>query len=145
MPTVPISDETYRRLQSLAIPFEDKEVEDVIVRLLNQEKEGRPPSGTQGNGVEVNLNTQPSDLVSHVGSVPHGSLLRATYKGREYQAEINDGRVVWNGQRFRSLSEAAVAVIQSTGSKRPTENGWRFWEVRLPGTAKWRPGTDLRD
>jgi len=133
MPTINISEETLDRLKEMAIPFEDKEEEDVIKRLLDKEFENK-------NGeAKFNLNTG-RNLTSHSGRIPHGSKLKAVYKGQEYFAEIDDGQVLWNGKKYSSVSKAAVAVIQSTGSKRTTENGWRFWEVKEPGSNKWKSG-----
>lgn len=137
MPAIQISDEVYRRLQALAIPFEDKEPEDVIRRLLDLAPADKP--STAGLVVDVG-----ADLVSHVGRLPHGARLRARYKGREFEAEIANGRVLWNSRSFDSLSSAAVATIQSTGTKRPTENGWRYWEVEDPDTGEWKPATEYQ-
>ena len=43
--TISISDHVYARLQALARPFEDREAEDVIRRLLDGEKENSAQSG----------------------------------------------------------------------------------------------------
>lgn len=137
MPTIHISEETYRRLQELAVPFQDREPEDVIRRLLSRTEVELPEDRPEGN--------QQRDLVSYAGRIPHGSKLRASYKGIEFEAEIHDATVLWNGREFDSVSSAAVAVIQSTGSPRPTENGWRFWEVRPPNSEEWFPGTHFRN
>jgi len=134
MPTITVSDETYQRLQELAVPFQDREPEDVIRRLLNSKTTNPAPVAPTGG----------RELSSHAGRIPHGSKLRARYKGTDYEAEVVDGSVVWNGRHYDSISSAAVAVIQSTGSRRPTENGWRFWEVQTPGTNRWKPGTDFQ-
>ena len=52
MKNIAVSDETYARLQDLARPFEDREPEDVIVRLLNGTNPDAPkparPSGGSG-------------------------------------------------------------------------------------------------
>ncbi len=140
MPAVTISDELFKRLQQYAVPLVDT-LDDLIERALdaldrdNGNVTARPPGGS----------TPPrSDLVSYVGRVPHGTSLRMVYKGVEYFAEVQDGKVVWNGKRFKSLSDAAVAVIRSTGSDRPTENGWRVWQAQ-DRTGGWTPLMDLRD
>lgn len=136
MPTISISQETHDLLKELAIPFVDKTEEDVIVRHLRNADSRLAKTGTNV--------AKPADLISHAGRIPHGSKLRATYKGLEYHAEVRDGIIVWNGREFGSISKAAVAIIQSTGSNRPTENGWRFFEVKTPDASSWRPGTELR-
>lgn len=134
MRVIEVSEEVYRELQRRAEPFVDTP-EDVIRRLLSIAPE---------RVVEPEVEAGAADLVSHAGRVPHGADLRATYKGREFSAQVVNGRVLWNGRAFDSLSSAAVAVIQSTGTRRPTENGWRFWEVKDRATGEWKRATDYQ-
>jgi hypothetical protein len=125
MPTITLSADTYAKLERLARPFRDGSEEDVIRRLAEAAlaspstypapTPGAPPSSAR-------------PLVSNKGSLPHGTILKSWYKGTEYVAEVRDGKVWCNGHSYSTLSAAAVAVIQSTGSKRNTENGWRFWQ-----------------
>lgn len=136
MPTISVSDRTMSRIEARAIPFKDQSPEDVIERLLD--KTEQDDSGSQDS------RSSGADLVTRGGRIPHGSKLRATYKGSEYHARVDDGKIVWNGQRFDSPSKAAIAVIQSTGTDRQAENGWRFWEVQTPGSGKWRPAKSLQ-
>lgn len=84
---------------------------------------------------------RPSSELAWKGAVlPNGTLLRATYKGKTYFAEVIDGR--WfdreTGMRRTSPSQAARAI---TGS---ASNGWLFWEVRRPGTDEWVRLAQLR-
>lgn len=134
MRVIEVSDEVYRELQRRAEPFVDTP-EDVIRRLLEVGAQA-PPAAPDPVGE--------ADLVSHAGRVPHGAQLRATYKGREFMAEVLNGRVIWNGRAYDSLSSAAVGVIQSTGTKRPTENGWRFWQVKDGNSTEWKPATEYQ-
>ncbi len=144
MRTIQLSDETYRRLQALARPFEDKEPEDVMRRLiaLVEQPAERQLSETTLEGLS-SMSEPGRPLATHSGTVPHGAELRARYRGQEFYATVLDGNVVWDSRGFSSLSAAAVAVIRSAGSRRPTENGWRFWEVRV-GDGEWVPGTEFR-
>lgn len=160
MRTVELPDDLYRRLQERATPFEDAPA-DVIRRALDALEivEGQRNHADEEVGSALAKEaseelpawrrklleiTGGADLVSHVGRVPHGTKLRTRYRGKEYYAEVLDAWVVWNGQRYPSLSQAAVAVIQSTGSPRPTENGWRFWEYLDETTGEWRRLAELR-
>ena len=74
-------------------------------------------------------------------ALPNGTMLRATFKGRTYFAEIIEGR--WfdrtTGETRNSPSQAACAI---TGG---VANGWRFWQVQRPGDAGWSALGDLRD
>jgi hypothetical protein len=135
MRVIEVSDEVFRELQRRAEPFVDTP-EDVIRRLLDIDPQA---------SVQREAATGAADLVSHAGRVPHGATLRATYKGREFSAQVANGRVLWNGKVFDSLSSAAVGVIQSTGARRPTENGWRFWEVKDPVTGEWKRATEYQE
>ncbi len=58
-----------------------------------------------------------------------GLILRNTYKGKEFTAEvIEGGQILFDGQIYKSPSAAAVAAIRTTGSPRETEDGWRWWK-----------------
>jgi hypothetical protein len=64
--------------------------------------------------------------------------LQADYKGQRYRAVLNKDRSVrYAGQRYASLSAAAVAI---TGS---ATNGWNFWRF-CNDSGEWRPLSDLR-
>jgi len=73
-------------------------------------------------------------------SLPNGTILRATFKGKSYFAEILEGR--WfdreTGASRNSPSQAAMAI---TGT---VTNGWLFWEVRRPEDNDWVPLGELR-
>lgn len=65
--------------------------------------------------------------------LPDGTLLRVTYKGQMYAAEIKNGRWIdHEGVRRNSPSEAAGAISNTQ------VNGWRFWEVKRPRDGRWR-------
>ena len=154
MHTIDLGDDLYRRLQKHAVAWEDAPA-DVIARALDaldrsETGSGKPRPEQADEEVPEwqrklkEIIAGDADLVSHTGRVPHGTKLMARYRGKEFHAIIDDGWVVWDDQRYPSLSQAAVAVIQSTGSRRPTENGWRFWEYLDEASAEWKPLSDLR-
>src|SRR5438093_5173199 len=152
MPTVDLSDDLYRRLQKHAVPFED-DPPDVVARALDalerRQNSKQEPSLVARDG-EIEewkqnlLEITSSDPVSFAGRAPHGTQLRASYKGSEYRAEVSGGSVSWSGRRYPSLSQAAIAVIQSTGTRRDTENGWRFWVYYEEDSGQWRSLSELR-
>jgi len=135
VPSISVSEDTYRRIEDRAKPFEDSSPEDVLRRLLDKTEAEK--SGTGGG-------SSPADLVSKGGRIPHGSELRMRYKGREYRAVVDDGKIIWEGKSYSSPSKAAVAVIQSTGSDRTTADGWRYWEVKTPESGEWRLADEVR-
>jgi len=62
---------------------------------------------------------------------PHGTAFRAIYKGQTFNATVEDGVLVVNGQKFSSPSSAAVSI---TGNP---VHGWIFWECKMPGKQTW--------
>lgn len=78
------------------------------------------------------------DWVSKGVRFPQGTQLRGNYKGQLHLAEVRDGGLMFNGNRYDSPSSAAMAI---TGNP---VNGWTFWEVKLPGRGDWRTMRELR-
>lgn len=70
---------------------------------------------------------------------PHGTEFRARYGNAEYRAEVNNGALVFEGEKYGSPSAAAYAVTKNS------VNGWTFWECRLPNSTKWRRIDSLRE
>jgi hypothetical protein len=151
MRSVVIPDSLYKRLQKHARPFEDQPA-DVIDRALDA-LETTEGGGSRGIFVEevhardrklkaLTEEEREIHLVSHAGPIPDGTRLRAQYKGKEYLADVVPGAVIWEGQRYKSVSEAAIAVIRSAGTPRTTENGWRFWRYFDEVSGEWRPLSD---
>lgn len=62
---------------------------------------------------------------------PHGTKFRAEYKGRTYNAQAEDGALIYENKQYKSPSRAARAV---TGN---SVNGWIFWECKKPGSDNW--------
>lgn len=65
--------------------------------------------------------------------LPDGTVLRARYKGVQYNAAIRNGRWWSDDEKEYSSPSAAASAITET-----TVNGWRFWEGKLPGDKGWR-------
>lgn len=61
--------------------------------------------------------------------LPEGLKLFRIYKRIKLEAEVvTNSRIKFKNEIFNSPSSAAVFAIQSVGSKRKTEDGWRFWK-----------------
>ncbi len=69
---------------------------------------------------------------------PHGTELRAKYKGQIYYATVEDGALVYDGKRFSAPSPAATAVTNTN------VDGWWFWEYRAPNQNEWVKIAHLR-
>ncbi len=96
---------------------------EVLRRLLDL-----PPSDSSDHAVEA---ADARAWVTGGATFPHGTELRARYKGNTYTARVENGSLVYNGESYDSPSPAAAAV---TGN---SVNGWIFWECRTPGRSSW--------
>ena len=63
---------------------------------------------------------------------PEGTLCRFSYKGNEYSGQIRKGQFqVQDYSPFSSFSAASVAISNTS------RNGWRDWEIKIPGSNQW--------
>lgn len=78
--------------------------------------------------------------------VPHGALARMKYgRGSQvFEGTFLDGKLVVNGQAFDSLSAAANALAVTKDGKKPSLNGWLYWETKFPGESYWRSLNAMR-
>lgn len=122
MPAIEISNDLYRALQSLAIPFEDKTPADVIARLIRERPQSHeavrpsePPSATGGLAV---------------GGVvlPNGLALRFNYRRKLLPAQVREDRIWIGDKAFTSPSAAATAAADQLGYPGRSLNGWWYWE-----------------
>jgi hypothetical protein len=127
MPAIEISNDLYRALQSLAIPFEDKTPADVIARLIRerpQNVEGapspQPPVATGGLAVGGTV-------------LPNGLRLRFNYQGKLVAAEVREDRIWIGDKAYTSPSSAATAAADQLGYPGRSLNGWWYWEYEDDG------------
>jgi hypothetical protein len=65
--------------------------------------------------------------------LPHGTMLRSTYKSNLHKAMVINGEWVdEHGDVFQSASAAAKAITRNN------VNGLTFWEVKRPSDSEWR-------
>ena len=64
---------------------------------------------------------------------PDGTSFRATYKGKTYQARIQNSQWIDEFGNFRTSPSDAASSISRTNV-----NGWRFWYVRRPSDEDWQ-------
>jgi len=100
---------------------------DLLARLLafrlQAEREGGLTAETRAL-LRRSAARQPEGL-----SLGEGAVLRKVYRGRTHEVVVLRDGFLLEGQRYRSLSEAATAL---TGSRR---NGPRFFGLRSEGAA----------
>jgi len=79
------------------------------------------------------------DLVWKEITIPHGSEVRMTYKGRVYHAKVQDGAIVDDEGRRYSPSQWANHVANGTA-----RNAWRDLSFKEPLSKHWIPAEVLR-
>lgn len=99
--------------------------------------------------MEKSFEPKPGFVISkrsnNKGILPVGLKIYKEYKNIRLEAEIiENNKIKFNGKIYNSPSSAAVAAIQSTGSKRSTEDGWRFWKYKDPKIGKEELLDELR-
>jgi hypothetical protein len=136
VPTIEVSTELYRALQSVGVVFEDKSPEDVIWRLIKdrQAREIKPLAASQVLAV--------GGLMAKGVLIPNGLKLRFKYKGHVVPAEVRDGRILVGDVAFGSPSSAAEAAAAALGWSRRSLNGWWYMEYEDKGT--WKRLDSLR-
>lgn len=77
----------------------------------------------------------------------HGSDARMRYmRGTQlYEGQFLDGKLVVDGVAYSTLSAAAMDLARTREGKKTNLNGWLYWEVRAPGTTRWRKISDIRE
>ena len=137
-----------RRLLKLEpAPSNDALVEALLSRSLG--KSAAKQSGLFGLGAGTRALTNESNrglLAQALGGVwfngvhlPDGTILRATYKGTTFHAEIKDGRWIDSDGVVRSSPSEAASAISNTNV-----NGWRFWHAMVPGEITWKRLDELK-
>ena len=71
--------------------------------------------------------------------IPHSSDARMSYmRGAQLiEGQFLDGKLVVNGREFSTLSDAASSLARTKKGLRTQLDGWKYWEVRLPGQDRW--------
>ena len=69
--------------------------------------------------------------------LPNGTALRAAYAGMAVEGEIVGGMWVVAGHAYNSPSAALNANVRTRDGNTVNLNGWRHWEVRVPGSDTW--------
>jgi hypothetical protein len=108
--------EIYRLIEINRSSFDETET-NILRRLL-----GLPPlEKPRAIGKGLNL--------GYGVILPDGTLLKGRKRRAEVQAEVRDGWIIVDGERFDSPSGAA--------KKFGGPNGWIFWKVKRPQDSEW--------
>jgi hypothetical protein len=139
MPSIKVSQDLYMALERRREP-QDKRMTDLLWRLVEERgiKRTEPTSMEQGwwHVGDAAEGLSGSDI-----TIPNGATLRGRYRGKYFQASVQGGRIVMDGEKYESPSAAARAVLarQRVVGAAASVNGWRFWEMEYPaGSGQWR-------
>lgn len=69
--------------------------------------------------------------------LPDGAKIRAAYAGKAVHGEIIGGMWIVAGQAYNSPSAALNANVRTRDGNPVNLNGWRHWEVLIPGRSNW--------
>lgn len=122
MQTIDVDFEVFKAL-TMHRKSEDVTYNDVIRDLLKL-----PPAFPTA----VPAGPSADDWMAQGVRFPAGSEFQKTYKGKLYTAKVERGALYYNGKPYDSPSAAGAAVAGYF------VNGWTFWEVRVPGSSRWR-------
>lgn len=135
---IEIAKTTFQQLQKLATPLVD-DIDSVIGRLIAHWEQS-PPESNDG----ISGDPDQGLWVSPRGEVLPFAPLRARYLGQQYSAKVSRNGIEYNGELFKTLSAAAIAVKKSAGKQgdAAATNGWDFWEIYCDN--KWVLASTLR-
>ena len=125
---VPIPTELYARLAAVNPFGVSSLIQDVVEDFLDRnadvlEERAKASAGVQWDAVRL----------------PEGSRVRTKYRGEYKEAEVRDGRILWQGKVYESFSQLARAMRGDTSN-----NAWKVLEVKRPGDGAWKLADFLR-
>ncbi|MCM8731774.1 DUF4357 domain-containing protein [Hephaestia sp. GCM10023244] len=98
---------------------------DVLRELLGLAR--RKPNPSEAVSCASSQDRERRGFALRGGELPHGTQLRAIYKGEEFRAIIEDGE--WLDRNRKSQSSPSAAAKDVTGTN---VNGLRFWHAKRP-------------
>ena len=138
MRTIEIDFDVHQQIELERRSFQEKP-NDVLRRLLKLGPPKVEPSATSA-GNPVNGRAWSGKGVT----LPHGTEVRMEYNRRIYAGHIDNGVWVVEGTKSKSPSDAAASAAKTKNGKRPSLNGWIYWQVRRPGDTSWIVLSNLR-
>lgn len=139
MKTIKIDFEIHQRIEAERRSFDEPEY-IALRRLLGL---GRPRPGKRSGSASAEGGRP---FVEDGISIPSGHLARMYYqrKTQKFEGQFVNGKLVVDGEAFASLSSAACSLARTKDGKKPSLNGWNYWEVQDRETGEWIRLCDLR-
>lgn len=111
---------------------------DVLRRLLNL------PASKLEKSVTISKHTDQLNWRDKDTVLPHGTEIQMTYNGRTWHGKIIGGKWIIGNQQFESPSGAASGIALTKEGKTTRLDGWKYWDVKLPGEVSWKRLESLR-
>jgi hypothetical protein len=105
------------------------------------------PPPTEGKVREDHIRDEGAPWMDSGVIIPHGTPARMEYaRGSQvYEGKFLNGKLVVNGKSFTNLSAAATALAVTRDGKKPSLNGWVYWQVKMPGSTDWVHLIEIRN
>jgi hypothetical protein len=123
---VPMSQDLFMRLASRFPAGAASIVEQVIEDFLERTKDDYAPSDQ-------------NPFIWDQLRLPSGTKVRTKHYGDYQIAEVQDGKVYWDGEEFKSMSQLARSMRGNTSN-----NAWVVLEIQYPGQTDWTLADRLR-
>jgi len=136
--TVDIDLDVYRLIEASRRSFGESR-NRILRRLLKIDGENANPVAFSRANAGGAVDGGWSKIDRHGRSIflPNGTALRAAYAGMAVEGEIVGGMWVVAGHAYNSPSAALNANVRTRDGNTVNLNGWRHWEVRVPGGETW--------
>ena len=120
----------HKVIESARMSFQEPE-NDILKRLLGIDEASASNAKAPGQAAE-----RKAEWSSGGVSLAHGTKLEMTYAGRRVHAVIDDGAILYEGERYKAPSPAAINAVISCGGPDAARNGWNDWCVIFGGTKR---------
>ena len=140
--TVDIDIDVYRTIEAARQSF-DESRNTVLRRLLKIDAEDRNSGFVDTTGTRAKSGGADTggwsklDRFGRSVFLPDRTRIRAAYAGKTVNGEIIGGMWVVSGQAYNSPSAALNANVRTRDGNPVNLNGWRHWEVLVPGRSSW--------
>jgi hypothetical protein len=141
MPSLEIDLELHRLIELVRQSFSESQ-RDIIKRVL---RSATPSTDGYIQQEKITYRAENGGAWHGDGySLPDGTKCRMRYNGIQYDCKIENGQ--WNsgGVVYKSPSQAASALGVTKKGKRTQLDGFKYWEVKIPGSESWVWLRDLR-
>ncbi len=115
---------------------------DVLRRLLGLG--GQAAEGAEGAEPKVDAAVEAGAWSDRGVVLPSGTQLRMSYNDQTDFGEIREGAWWVHNTRYDNPSGAAGAVALTRTGAPAKLDGWRYWQVKMPGDTGWTPLMKLR-